>query len=487
MFKKSPEITILLDLKYSEWEYVSTMKKNESIHFLIVEDEVEVSDVVCLFLGGHFDATFTVAGSGKEAVEKLKTTSTPIHMVVSDYNMPNGNGAYLFEYLKEHHPEMPFLLVTSDSWHDHKEFHDSKSVGYVAKPFTDSLIVNEARRIMDVCKVPVHIEHQFVGISLQTLLNIRSVIHPLFIRLSDDKYVKFINSGVEITLEDFEKFKQKGIQNLFVERKHFAEFIHQFKKKVLGGMLFKGIHAKPHEALELTASVHDVVLGAVRAFGISNDTEELAKKNITFVRDLIQNQSELSSLVDWAKFTQQDYTCAHSILISYLTTEVANSLKLTTPHATDVLALAAFFHDISLDNHQIKNESRFIKALSLNSKINKNDLDTVKTHTEGSVAKLKEWLLCPEELIRVVHEHHEKPNGSGFPEGKNDLQIGELSTCFIVCEDLAQSFLELKDKSSVEDYFKSQSTIYTKGLFKQVYDHLLKKLLVGTNSSSAAS
>lgn len=463
------------------------MKKIKSVHFLIVEDEAEVADVVCLFLGGHFDATFSVATSGKEAVEILKASKDSIDMVVSDFNMPNGTGSIVFEYLKAHHPEIPFMLVTSDSWQDHKEFHDSKVSGYVAKPFTDINIVSEARRLMELCKVPVHAEHQFVGISLQTLLNIRSVIHPLYVKLSDDKYVKFINSGVEISIDDIEKYKQKGIRDLFVERNHFSEFIHQFKKRVLDGMLFRGIQSKPQEALELTASVHDVVLGAVRAFGISTDTEELAKKNIALVRDMIQTHSELGSLLDWAKFTQQDYVCAHSVIISYLTTEVTNTFKLKTPHASEILALAAFFHDISLDNHQIKNESRFLKALSLNSKINKNDLDMVKSHPEESVSRLKGWKFCPEELIRIVREHHEKPNGSGFPEGKNFERLGELTSCFIVCEDLAQSLLEFKDKVSVEHYFKSQANLYTQGVFKQVYDHLYKKLNSGSSASNVAS
>lgn len=454
------------------------MKTNEAIHFLIVEDEEEVSDVVCLFLAGCFEASFTVASCGNKAIELLKSNSHQFKMIVSDFNMPNGNGSDLFKYVKEHHPNLPFMLVTSDSWNDHREFHGFAHVGYVAKPFTDDTLADEAKRLMMACNLEVYQEHQFVGISLPVLLNIKSITHPVYVKLNNEKYVKFINPGIEISKEDIEKYKQKGILSLYVEKRHFPEFINQFKNRVVENMLFRGIKSIPQEALELSATVQDMLLGAVRNLGTSKETEELAQKNVCFVRDMIQSHSELNSIVNWAYYTQQEYTCAHSVLISYLTTDVSNHLTFQTPNASEILALSAFFHDISLENHQIKNEIRFIKALSLNSKINKSDLDLVKRHPEISINKLKGWKFCPEEVIRIVREHHEKPNGSGFPDGKTADQIGELTACFIVCEDLAQCLLELKDRNAVELYFQSLAALYSSPKFKPTYDYLCSKLKV---------
>lgn len=454
------------------------MVKNKStINFLVVEDEPEIADVICLFLGGYYAASFTVATNGADAVELLKRDGDQFQMIISDYNMPNGNGNLVFEYAKVHLNKTPFMLVTSDTWADHKEFHEHGCIGYVSKPFADDVLIREVDRLLKQCHLDVNVDHKYVGISIATLVNIRTISHPLYVKLSEDKFVKILNSDSLITTEEVIKFRQKGISFLFVERVNFPAFIRSFKDKVLNQMLFKGDGLKACESLELSAGIHEVVLGAVKNFGISKETEELALKNIAMVRKMTEKFSELGSVLRWAEYSQQEYSFSHSVLICYLATEVVRNIQFSFPFSSEILSLAAYFHDVSLENHQVKNEVRFLKALSMHSKINKEDLAAVKIHAVESSEKLKKWLVCPQELYTVVSEHHEKPDGTGFPDNKKAGQIHELSACFIVCEDLVQNYLEHKDRATVIKYFEAQRELYAAEPFKRVHEFLLNKLI----------
>jgi len=452
------------------------MEKNRTLNFLVIEDEEEVADVICLFLGGHYAASFTVAKNGEEAVEMLKKEGHQYQMIISDYNMPNGNGSFVYNYISSHLSSTPFMLVTSDSWSDHKEFHNKERVGYVSKPFIDDTLIKETDRLLRACHVELNLDHKYVGISLPTLANIRTISYPLFIKLSEDKYVKILNSDTMIDEKEVSKFRQKGITYLYVERANFPSFISEFKEKVTNQMLFKIGSLKPHESFELSAIVHEVVIGAVKSFGLSKETEELARKNIDMVRQISEKQTELNSIFQWAVYSEQEYAFAHSVLICYLAAEVARHLNFKSPFSSEILSLAAYFHDLSLENHQIKNEGRFVKALFMQSKINKEDLVAVKDHPISASEALKGWLVCPQELYAVVREHHERPDGKGFPEGKIAEQIGELSACFIVCEDLVQNYLELKDRHLIKQYFESQREIYSREPFKRVHEYLMNKL-----------
>lgn len=463
------------------------MKRDQQIHFLVVEDEIEIADIICLFLGGYFCASFTVVKSGDQAVEVLQAEGSLFQMVISDFNMAQGDGKVVFDYVRQHFPQTPFMLVTSDSWSEHPEFHNIPNVGYVPKPFVDDTLVSEVERLMKICELKTNREHQHVGISLQTLSNIKTVAYPLFVKLGEYKYVRFVNQGTEITAGDLVKYRQKGISYLYVERADFNGFISKFRQKVLNDMVFRGISFKTQDALELSSAVQEIMQGAARTFGLSAETQELATRNLELVKGLSEKITELDSIFQWASFSEMEYTFIHSVLICYLTTEVVSHLKIDTPYASEILALAACFHDMALENHQVKNEQRFIRAIALHSSINREDLLSVREHSEVASQMVKNWTTCPPEVVTIIKEHHERPDGSGFPSEKRGDQIHELSACFIVCEDLVQNYLELKDKASVEKYFIERAKFYSPVPFQPIYNYLTQKLLGPTKSTATAA
>ncbi|MFI5151331.1 MAG: ATP-binding protein [Bacteroidia bacterium] len=110
---------------------------------LIVEDKIDLlSNMVC-----HLQPKFNIhfASNGNEAIEKLKGI-TQLDLIVSDVMMDNGDGHFLFEYLKTHirFTHVPLIFLTArNSVDERMKGFESGAVDYICKPV--SFVELEAR------------------------------------------------------------------------------------------------------------------------------------------------------------------------------------------------------------------------------------------------------------------------------------------------------------------------------------------------------
>lgn len=453
-----------------------TSDKGKRIHFLIVEDDEDVRDIICLLLGSHYSGEFIDATNGKEAVEILRNKG-PFDIVISDFNMPEGNGQFVFDFLKEYLPEIPFLLMTSDSPETHPEIKAAFRSGFMQKPFLEEQLFSEVDRLLSSAQIMPIKDHDYVPISIQTLAKIRELRHPLFIKMGDSKYIKILHENTLFDSEAEKRMQTKGLKALYVEKKVLPDFISRFKTQAMSELIFNSsTESTSSEMIKFSHSAQELVAGAIKSFGWSKDVQQLAEQNIKVASALIKNSPDLKSIFAITKMEEHDYSISHSILICYATAAVLKGVEVTFPHAGKILAMASFFHDISLDEHQVKNEDRFIKSLSLNSATSRDDKEMVKAHPLKSAEMLKSWPHCPEDVLAVIREHHEKPDGSGFPNGLSEEQMHKLTPCFIVAHDVVDSYLQHKNVRDVCKDLESKRELYKTPLFQKYFNYFYQSL-----------
>ncbi len=124
------------------------MKK---LKILIVDDEEMIQELYEMILETEFDCQFLKAKSGDEAIEKLKE-HCEIDLVISDYNMPMGNGGKVYLFNKAQN-NIPFFLFSGGELTDYKEFNDFKSVNkdnrFFSKPFNDKEFISAVAQIAE--------------------------------------------------------------------------------------------------------------------------------------------------------------------------------------------------------------------------------------------------------------------------------------------------------------------------------------------------
>jgi two-component system chemotaxis response regulator CheY len=113
------------------------------IRVLIVDDSSVMRKIVerSLRQAGMSGMTTFEAGSGVEGLEVLKSRpqDQPLHLVLSDINMPSMDGLEFLRQIAAQKlaPGVPVVMITTESSEEHvKQAIAAGARGYIRKPFT---------------------------------------------------------------------------------------------------------------------------------------------------------------------------------------------------------------------------------------------------------------------------------------------------------------------------------------------------------------
>jgi two-component system, chemotaxis family, chemotaxis protein CheY len=114
---------------------------------LTVDDSASVRQLVRFTLA---DAGFQVieAADGMEALSKL---TTPVHLIVTDLNMPKLDGIGLIRSVRANaaYKGLPILMLTTESQDAKKrEAKAAGATGWIVKPFTPQQLLAVIRKVL---------------------------------------------------------------------------------------------------------------------------------------------------------------------------------------------------------------------------------------------------------------------------------------------------------------------------------------------------
>ena len=87
---------------------------------LIVDDSESNAAVMAMHAEAEWDNPILTASSVPDAISILNQHQD-IVTVISDYNMGDGNGGDLYEFIKKDKPTIPFILIAGDDIESFKE------------------------------------------------------------------------------------------------------------------------------------------------------------------------------------------------------------------------------------------------------------------------------------------------------------------------------------------------------------------------------
>ena len=135
------------------------------------------------------------------------------------------------------------------------------------------------------------------------------------------------------------------------------------------------------------------------------EEEEILKKSLGRLEKLLEDTIGTIALIVQKK---DPHTARHQKRVSSLACAIGREMGLKSSQV-DVIGLAALLHDLG---------KVFIPADTLDKpgKLSEAEFSIVKNHAEADFQILKTIdLFCP--IADIVHQHHERINGSGYPLG----------------------------------------------------------------------
>jgi putative nucleotidyltransferase with HDIG domain len=141
-------------------------------------------------------------------------------------------------------------------------------------------------------------------------------------------------------------------------------------------------------------------------------------------RSVTRNRDALLLLTRIRK--KDEYTLMHSISVSSLVLAFCNSCGLAYDTTLN-MAMGALFHDIG--------KTRIpLSILNKPGKLNPQEMDIIKRHTEHSAQVLSHTKDLPFEAFDISLHHHERHDGSGYPHGLKGDAIGFGSKVAALCD-----------------------------------------------------
>jgi len=113
------------------------MEEATNAIILVVDDEAGVRNALRRLLEGD-DYSVLLAENGEEALKVLQ--DTPVHIIISDQNMPGLSGIDLLKLVRVRHPRIVRIMLTAD---EHPEvpvrsINESEVYRFIRKPWNNA-------------------------------------------------------------------------------------------------------------------------------------------------------------------------------------------------------------------------------------------------------------------------------------------------------------------------------------------------------------
>ncbi|GBQ09687.1 MAG: response regulator [Acidiphilium sp.] len=131
------------------------MPQASTLTILVVDDQQTIRSLARMALEQLKIGEILEASDGEEALKVILTRKTPIHLIISDYNMPNLNGLSLLRAVRAHPPisKTAFIMLTGRA--DKQMVLTAVEHGvnnYLVKPFTPESMREKIEAVIGALK-----------------------------------------------------------------------------------------------------------------------------------------------------------------------------------------------------------------------------------------------------------------------------------------------------------------------------------------------
>ena len=432
------------------------------MNILIADDEPDIIEIVEFIVRGNFpiDIEIYFANNAVEAIEVLKRFN--IELCISDHNMPGGNGDLILKYIIDNKLNIFYTLCSTTTPEEMPALYPRKFVAHnIVKPN----IVEGVKALAEIIKnkapqtnaTVASSETEYIPVSLNFLLKLGTTPSDIFIRMSDLKYLKCFHEGHNFTKEDRDKYVNKNYDQSKLT-------------KILTTSIGKLMEKKDMPLNEKMTAIHSQLCEAIAFTGMTEELADVTKNHINqTVTTLMENKAvgnlwqDLSAL---GLYPGELYTL-HSMLASTIIKKLAWNSEATMYKLT----MAAFLQDVTLTSTAVMKIYDHNHFLEIKDTLTSKESQSFFDHPLQSKDLLTFFKGIPPDIDKIIFDHHEMPDGSGFPRKLGASQLGPLSCLFIVSGILARYFLNNKADFKLEKFIeKFEPKGYSAGNFKESFN-----------------
>ncbi len=283
----------------------------------------------------------------------------------------------------------------------------------------------------------------------------------IFVQRKEGKYTKLFNETDLLDFDRVDTYKSKGVSHFSVTRDDYAKY-----KVLVAQIGFENVgQTKQLSVNDCKRIVGDVIKSSAFEIMVEHNLNENSINHAAAavsgcVKVLESDPKAIVNII--SKLTQKPHVLKHSVLVSVFAILLARKVDIESEQSLNNIGLGAFLHDIGLTQLPIDP----YEVLDMSAE----EFKEIKTHPELGKRALERYRCIKGEVLSIVLQHHEQPNGGGFPNSMRGAEI--FYPAKIVC--IADHFVSLISKRGEHEAISAIEAIELMKLDVGKYD---KKLL----------
>jgi HD-GYP domain-containing protein (c-di-GMP phosphodiesterase class II) len=437
------------------------------MHILLLQENVEVREKMVFLLESTYGATAYEAASFGEALALLQKGDPKMNLIILDSKNGSANDIESFRKESEKIPTLLSIQGTPEGF--------SKGANIVGVIDRTTFIEKIVGIIDDLIEKGVlsasETDQGQVRIKTKLLLSVCPLQGDIYIRLSKNKFVKLFKQGDVFDLQDLEKYTiKKGVEYLYIRQEQCQEFAQKYLNELQKLLLSENLTVE--DVGKLNQSVHETVHELTSKMGFTKEIQEMTKTQVQLTVKSMGKDPSLAEILAKLDAAQGQYIASHSTLCAYLACAIASQLQWGSETTFYKLSLASFLHDVTLNNQTLA-EIQSLEELEQNkSKFTEKELKEFKEHPAQAAEMAKKMTEVPPDVDTIIRQHHERPDGTGFPRKLGHSYIAPLACVFIVAHDLTRYTLTAGASFEMETYLKGVRDKYKSSQFKKILSSL---------------
>lgn len=258
---------------------------------------------------------------------------------------------------------------------------------------------------------------QYVSLMLTKVLPEKALPGDLYLFVNGH-FLKYKGLGDSLPRHKFESFLAQKLQYVFVEAgdlEKFLKWANETEEKTKEAIV-KEVGEENRDVVEKVAAIKDSLFAFVTGEVTEKSVREMLDKSRDFINTVKQKKTAERFM---AKIMSYNQTVGdHSTNVANLSVFLAMNIGYTQQTMLENIFNGALLHDFGKTR---------VNTKYLDDPNSKEAQNAMKKHPDlGKTALLLDSGF-PDEVLRIIAEHHERQDGKGFPKGLKGAKIYELT------------------------------------------------------------
>jgi len=256
---------------------------------------------------------------------------------------------------------------------------------------------------------------EYIEISTNILKKFESRLHfDIYVQRTETDYTKIFKINDTIDWDRLASYERKGVKSIFVPHDQYGKYL-LFVELLVDKLLSSTNVSAFKEGVTIVKEMINGCLVEFLSRDIVNETMALqASKTVSSCIEVMDKDTgALTKII--GQMVTKPYLFKHSVTVSLLSILLARGSGIESNSTLNIIGLGGLLHDIGIsrlsfdpeDKQQMTPEEQ--KEMWRHPEIGKRLLDPVKSMRT--------------EILDIVLQHHEQPNGHGYPNGLRTAEI----------------------------------------------------------------